>query len=400
MSLHIESFLIRNQELILILIPNKEYVELKFQNHSFDIKNKTEVTIPLNLATTPVVHEYSTRKAWQEFEIIETNHLTPLLITKRRDIKDLEKLNHDPETQLFICKQSALLSDDNECRYHMAIFSAYRSLEQRNKNYTHASEAILNNLISNEEQEEPRFLYIALYNIMLLQIFNEQEKEFIDTINIMSTRIKKDLNDPCLSSAIKYIIKISLLMSVYCYRAKSTSKIAELNLYTFKLLKHSLANFSDEPDLIALKEFHSPYNDLLSLNCFSKLANNNEDESKLKLHFNFKNIDEVEDRIINKAFLFTDSINKLLKDKFNLFTYEYTNRIELDNNLPTTNKAPTKKYSIKDANLLRDTAIMLEKADPSKALSLMLLAQQARPDGTYINNKVKEYKAQLQQKTT
>ncbi len=400
MSVQIESFSIRNQELILTLIPNNEYVELKFQTRSFDIKDKTEVRISLDLATTPVEHEYTTRKAWQEFEPIDTSHLTPLLIKESKGIKSLESVNNDPETQLFISQQSAQLAKDNDCRYHMAIFSAYRSLEQRNKSYTHTSETILKSLISNTKQKEPRFLYIALYNMMLLQIFNGQETEFVDALNIMSARIKQNLNDPCLSSAIKYIVKIILLVSTYCYRAKSATKIAELNIYAFKLLKHSLANFPDEPDLIVLKDFHGPYNDLLSLQCFSKLANNSEAKSKLKQHFNFKNINEVEDRIINKALPSAECTSKLLQEKFSLFTYGYTNKIELDNNLPRTNETPTTKHSIDDANLLRDTAIMLEKTDLAKALNLMLLAQKARPDGTYINNKVKEYKIQLQRQTT
>ncbi|MCQ8890455.1 hypothetical protein NQT72_13170 [Pseudoalteromonas carrageenovora] len=46
-------------------------------------------------------------------------------------------------------------------------------------------------------------------------------------------------------------------------------------------------------------------------------------------------------------------------------------------------------------DFIRDEAIKLEQTDLQKALSLMLLAQQARPNGKVINNKVKDYQAKL-----
>lgn len=46
-------------------------------------------------------------------------------------------------------------------------------------------------------------------------------------------------------------------------------------------------------------------------------------------------------------------------------------------------------------DFIRDEAIKLENTDLEKALSLMLLAQQARPHGKVINNKVKTYQAKL-----
>ena len=46
-------------------------------------------------------------------------------------------------------------------------------------------------------------------------------------------------------------------------------------------------------------------------------------------------------------------------------------------------------------DFIRDEAIKLEHTDLQKALSLMLLAQQARPNGKVINNKVKAYAAKL-----
>jgi len=46
-------------------------------------------------------------------------------------------------------------------------------------------------------------------------------------------------------------------------------------------------------------------------------------------------------------------------------------------------------------DFIRDEAIKLEHTDLQKALSLMLLAQQARPNGKVINNKVKDYAAKL-----
>lgn len=46
-------------------------------------------------------------------------------------------------------------------------------------------------------------------------------------------------------------------------------------------------------------------------------------------------------------------------------------------------------------DFIRDEAIKLEHTDLKKALSLMLLAQQARPNGKVINNKVKAYAAKL-----
>ena len=72
------------------------------------------------------------------------------------------------------------------------------------------------------------------------------------------------------------------------------------------------------------------------------------------------------------------------------------------------NKQPQKAprldiHNIKDSDLtdplnvdfIRDEAIKLENTDLKKALSLMLLAQQARPHGKVINNKVKTYQAKL-----
>ena len=46
-------------------------------------------------------------------------------------------------------------------------------------------------------------------------------------------------------------------------------------------------------------------------------------------------------------------------------------------------------------DFIRDEAIKREHTDLQKALSLMLLAQQARPNGKVINNKVKDYAAKL-----
>ncbi|RBW46955.1 hypothetical protein DS885_05460 [Psychromonas sp. B3M02] len=48
-----------------------------------------------------------------------------------------------------------------------------------------------------------------------------------------------------------------------------------------------------------------------------------------------------------------------------------------------------------DVDFIRDAALKLEKANLPKALSLMLLAQQARPKGPFINKKVLQYKALL-----
>jgi hypothetical protein len=48
-----------------------------------------------------------------------------------------------------------------------------------------------------------------------------------------------------------------------------------------------------------------------------------------------------------------------------------------------------------NVDFIRDEAIKLEHTDLQKALSLMLLAQQARPHGKVINNKVKAYAAKL-----
>ncbi|WP_298942612.1 hypothetical protein [uncultured Psychromonas sp.] len=48
-----------------------------------------------------------------------------------------------------------------------------------------------------------------------------------------------------------------------------------------------------------------------------------------------------------------------------------------------------------DVDFIRDAAVKLEKTNLPKALSLMLLAQQARPNGPFINNKVLQYKTLL-----
>lgn len=49
-----------------------------------------------------------------------------------------------------------------------------------------------------------------------------------------------------------------------------------------------------------------------------------------------------------------------------------------------------------DVNFIRDEAIKCEKTNLKKALHLMLLAQQARPNGPFISNKVSEYKRLLE----
>lgn len=55
------------------------------------------------------------------------------------------------------------------------------------------------------------------------------------------------------------------------------------------------------------------------------------------------------------------------------------------------------KYDISGSTeLLRDSAVLLEQVDLKKSYQLMLLAQQLRPMGTYINEKVEEYKRQLE----
>ncbi|NKF50095.1 hypothetical protein G3R49_05865 [Shewanella sp. WXL01] len=48
-----------------------------------------------------------------------------------------------------------------------------------------------------------------------------------------------------------------------------------------------------------------------------------------------------------------------------------------------------------DIDFIRDSAISVQKSDTQQALRLMLVAQQARPNGSHINRKVKEYQAQL-----
>ena len=48
-----------------------------------------------------------------------------------------------------------------------------------------------------------------------------------------------------------------------------------------------------------------------------------------------------------------------------------------------------------DINFIRNEAVKCEKTDLKKALNLMLLAQQARPNGPFIANKVCEYKRLL-----
>ena len=48
-----------------------------------------------------------------------------------------------------------------------------------------------------------------------------------------------------------------------------------------------------------------------------------------------------------------------------------------------------------DINLIRDEAVRLEKLDLQKALSLMTLAHQARPNGQFIARKMVEYQKKL-----
>jgi len=48
-----------------------------------------------------------------------------------------------------------------------------------------------------------------------------------------------------------------------------------------------------------------------------------------------------------------------------------------------------------DVDFIRDEAIKLEETDLRKALSLMMLAHQARPNGPFIKQKVNEYQGKL-----
>ncbi|MDR9826773.1 hypothetical protein RCJ22_14265 [Vibrio sp. FNV 38] len=54
--------------------------------------------------------------------------------------------------------------------------------------------------------------------------------------------------------------------------------------------------------------------------------------------------------------------------------------------------------TVKDVAFIRDEAIKLEDKNLDQALHLMELAQQARPNGPYINQKVREYRASLEQR--
>lgn len=49
-----------------------------------------------------------------------------------------------------------------------------------------------------------------------------------------------------------------------------------------------------------------------------------------------------------------------------------------------------------DVDFIRDEAVRLEKSDLEKALSLMLLAHQARPNGPFITKKITAYREALQ----
>ena len=104
----------------------------------------------------------------------------------------------------------------------------------------------------------------------------------------------------------------------------------------------------------------------------------------------------------NLAEAITNSLYALDEKRLESISNHLFSFFNIKNNQPQ--KAPRLDiHNIKDSDLsdplnvdfIRDEAIKLENTDLEKALSLMLLAQQARPHGKVINNKVKTYQAKL-----
>ncbi len=85
------------------------------------------------------------------------------------------------------------------------------------------------------------------------------------------------------------------------------------------------------------------------------------------------------------------SLSNHLFSFLNLKSKQPVEPAPLDINNITANDLATPS----NIDFIRDEAIKLEQTDLQKALSLMLLAQQARPNGKVINNKVKDYQAKL-----
>lgn len=90
------------------------------------------------------------------------------------------------------------------------------------------------------------------------------------------------------------------------------------------------------------------------------------------------------------------------KEVIKKFHHDYLNRLEsptqkkIDNNNTIRKTEPTAlKINTDDINTLRDLAVKLEKTDLKASLDLMSIAQKLRPNGPFINKKVKEYQERL-----
>jgi len=97
---------------------------------------------------------------------------------------------------------------------------------------------------------------------------------------------------------------------------------------------------------------------------------------------------------VMQAFLYQINENRLASLSSHLFSFlklKSSQPIRLDIN----NVQLSDLKSALDIDFIRDQAVLLEKTDLNKALSLMELAHKARPDGPFITQKVIAYKKAL-----